>query len=165
MARKRRPRREQVYSIQSGMPADAAAEPYFPKVLYPDRVEDDASSELLPAFHGWIGRLKWRFAIDRGIYVDWAIMLDVFREDEPNAMENDGIPRSLRHVERIDCCDSEIHRHIFTINSPPDDNDGQRAPLRTLTAGDASIVNQEFDHYFEMIALDWQERVRRWRNG
>lgn len=73
--------------------------------------------------------------------------------------------RGSAAVERVDCCDSQIHRHLFTINSDPDDNDGEREPFRQLSANDADIVNREFHHYFEMLIKHWPERVRRWLDG
>jgi len=164
MARKRASRRREVYSINVGYPASKPVAGYFPKVLYPDRFEDQTSFPLEPPFQGWKGELTWTFSYYRGIMVDWALMLDVIRSDAPIDVAVHG-PRERRRVERVDCCDSQIHRHLFTINSDPDDDDGERQIFRELTANDADIVDGEFHHYFDMLIGHWPERVRRWLDG
>ncbi|BBZ80036.1 hypothetical protein MANY_53730 [Mycolicibacterium anyangense] len=89
-------------------------------------------------------------------------MLDVSQHDAVEQLLLTGTRVQRRHVERIDCCDSEIHRHLFSINSDPNDHDGERESLRELTADDAAIVDSEFDVHLAMMLQDWQERVRRW---
>jgi len=164
VARKRTPRRREVYSVNVGYQPNQPAGQYLPKVLYPDRFEDRTSFPLEPPFQRWKGELTWTFAYYRGVMVDWALMLDVIRADAPINVAEDG-PRERRRVERVDCCDSQMHRHLFTINSDPNDNDGEREIFRELTANDADIVDSEFYHYFEMLIKHWEERVRRWLDG
>jgi hypothetical protein len=162
--RRRRPHRREVYSINVGYPPNPPAQKYLPKILYPDRFEDETSFALEPPFEGWRGELIWSYATYHGRMVDWALMLYVVRADAPIELATKG-PRERRQVERVDCCDSQIHRHLFTINSDPEDNDGEREVFRQLSANDADIVDSEFNFYFDMMIKHWSERVRRWLNG
>ena len=164
MARRRKPRPHEVYTINVGYPGNQPPQKYLPKILYPDRFEDETSFALEPPFQGWKGELIWAFAYDRGVMVDWALMLNVIDADAPINVAELG-PRQRRRVERVDCCDSQIHRHLFTINSDPDDNDGEREIFRELTANDADVVNREFHHYYDQMIKHWTERVRRWLDG
>lgn len=164
MAQKRKPRPREVYSINVGYPGNEPPQKYLPKILYPDRFEDETSFILGPPFEGWVAELRWKAAYYREHIVDWALMLDVIDADDPVNVAELG-PRDRRRVERVDCCDSQIHRHLFTINSDPDDNDGEREPFKELTANDADVVNDEFNHYYDQMIRHWRERVRRWRNG
>ncbi len=164
VSNRRKPPRRERYSISAGYPPNPPPQPYLPEILYPDRVEDVTSFALEPPFAGWRGELTWTYALYRGLVVDWALMLYVVRADAPIDVEAHG-PRERRRVERVDCCDSQIHRHLFTINSEPEDNDGEREVFRQLSANDADIVNGELDHYFQMMIKHWPERVRRWLDG
>jgi hypothetical protein len=163
-SRTKAPKRQPLFSVNAGYQPDSVTRQYLPKIRYPAREIFETSFPLEPPFQGWRGELTWKYAMHRGVIVDWALMLDVFDTTAPVDLANDG-PRKRRHVERVDCCDSQIHRHIFTINSDPADEDGERRVLRPLTAGDEAIVDSECDHYFAMINMDWAERVRRWRDG
>lgn len=69
--------------------------------------------DFTPPYEGWRGELTYRVALDRGRYVDWALMLDVSQHDAVEQLLLTGTRVQRRHVERIDCCDSEIHRHLF----------------------------------------------------
>jgi hypothetical protein len=133
-------------------------------VLYPGRFEDQTSFALEGEFQGWRGELTWTYALDHGLIVDWALMLDVLRVDAPLNVAEHGL-RERRRVERVDSCDSQIHRHLFTINSDPDDNDGEREILIRLSENDADIVDRECQHYLDMLVKYWQERARRWLDG
>jgi hypothetical protein len=156
VSNRRNKRRRELYSVTAGYPPDPPPEKYLPKIPYPDRDMDETLISLGPPVAGYLGELIWKYALYRGRMVDWALMLFVIPAESPIELATKG-PRQRRQVERVDCCESEINRHVFTINSDPEDNLGERAVLRPLRANDADIVDSEFNHYYEMMLRDWPE--------
>ena len=106
----------------------------------------------------------YRFAIYRDLYVDWAIMLWATWDNLQHLL-SEGTPAERRRIERTDCCESQIHRHLFTINSDPDDDQGQRIEITPLRSGDAIKVDREFDTQLALVSRQWEERTRRWLDG
>lgn len=79
------------------------------------------------------------------------------------SMEQSLIDRSgTRHqVGRIDCCDGEIHRHVF-------DRSGQqvdRKNLVTIPVQGHNVVHSEYERYYGDMIDNWEQRVRTWRSS
>ncbi|OBF91044.1 hypothetical protein A5791_15790 [Mycobacterium sp. 852002-51163_SCH5372311] len=152
MARKRR----EVYSINAGYPP--SQQEYDPKA-YPDTYRDHVVSVLHDTpIDGWIFELVFRFAIYRGLNVDWAIMINA-------RAAVDGAKAERRPVERIDICHSEVHCHTFGRSSDPADELGERRTIMALVANDAVKVSRAWDEQMELISREWPQRVRRWIDG
>ena len=115
---KRRQQQEQQGQIQ----------PYDPTVYPPDQLDPDKIvSQLGAPIDGWTPELIFRFAIlrRRALYVDWALMFDVYRIDEDDKTVR-------RRVERIDICHSEVHVHEFRQSDDPADDQGRRKVLMSI---------------------------------
>ncbi len=131
-------------------------EVYPPELLDPDKI----ASQLGAPIDGWTPELVYRYAIllPEGLNVDWAIMIDVYRVDEMGETIR-------RRVRRIDICESEIHVHHFRQSGDPDDHQGRREVLMSISAGDEVTVSREFDAQLALLSREWQARVRRWIDG
>ena len=131
-------------------------EAYPPELLFSDKT----AGQLGAPIDGWIPELIYRYAIlmPEGLTVDWAIMIDVYRVDE----NGDTI---RRRVERIDICESEIHIHHFRQSDDPDDDQGRREVLMSISAGDEVTVSRAYDEQLHYLSREWQGRVRRWVDG
>jgi len=65
-----------------------------------------------------------------------------------------------RHtVCRIDCCDGEIHRHVFKEGQGEID----RVTLVRIPVHGQTVVDGEYGRYYDDMTGNWEERVRRWR--
>jgi hypothetical protein len=109
---------------------------------------------------GWTPELIFRYAIFKplSLNVDWAIMIDVYRVNEEGQTQR-------RRVERIDICHSEIHVHRFRQSDDPDDDQGERETLTSISAGDEVRVNDAYDMQLHLLSCEWPERLRRWVDG
>lgn len=156
--RRRKPRRQQVRSINLGY-LPSHAQPYNPRDYPEDELNRDTVVSVLgPPIDGWLFELVYRFAICRGYNVDWAIMIFARRVDEsPKA------PR--RKVLRIDICHSEVHRHIFKQSSDPADDQGIRETILSLSSGEGVKVSHQWDYQMALISRNWRQRVREWIDG
>jgi hypothetical protein len=157
--RRQRPRRQEVFSINVGLPPNGPQE-YDPKV-YPDAdvYRDHVVSVLNDApIDGWIFELVYRFGIYHGLNVDWAIMINA-------RAVADGLKAERRRVERIDICHSEVHSHSFKRSSDPADKLGERTTIMPLTARQAVRVSKAYDEQLALLSREWPERVRRWIDG
>lgn len=84
----------------------AAELPLHNPATYPDELDTDKYvGSLGLTVDGWAPKLAWRMSRLRhyGTLVDWAIMIDAYREEA-------GPAGSRRRVERIDVCHSELPR-------------------------------------------------------
>ncbi len=134
---------------------------YEPSVYPPESLDEDKIVGQLGApIDGWTPELIYRYAILKrdGLNVNWAIMIDAYR-----VTENDEEIR--RSVERIDICESEVHVHSFRQTDDPDDDQGRREVLMSISAGDAVIVSREFDIQLALLSHEWPSRFRRWIDG
>lgn len=122
---------------------------------------DKVISQLGAAVDGWVPELVFRYAIyvPLGLNVDWAIMIDAYREDDLDSGE------SRRRVERIDICDSEVHIHRFRQSDDPLDDQGRRSRIISLYAGDETTVSRQWDLQLAKLSREWPERLRRWIDG
>lgn len=158
MTRKRKPRRHQVKSITVGYPP-IGEQPYDPADYPADELyRDKVVSILGPPLDGWIFELVYRYAIYRGLNIDWAIMIWARRAE-------DGINAERRRVQRIDICHSEVHCHEFRCSSDPDDDLGERSLIVSLRTNDGVTVSREWDKQMALVSQEWPERVRRWIDG
>jgi hypothetical protein len=156
--RKRKSQRRQVHSITVGYPP-TVKQSYDPAAYPPDEVyKDTVVSVLGPPIEGWVFELVYRYAIYRGLNVDWAIMIWARHVD-------DGVNAVRRPVQRIDICHSEVHSHEFLRSSNPTDEQGERNPIVSLTANDAVTVSREWDEQMALLSREWPARVRRWIDG
>lgn len=63
-----------------------------------------------------------------------------------------------RHeVERVDCCHSQLHRHVFRRGG-----DERRKVIRELYPGDEVYLGDEFQREYEDMIDQWADRYRRW---
>lgn len=90
--------------------------------------------------------------------IDWAIMIYARRVDE-------GRQAQRRLVRRIDICHSQVHRHEFRCSSDPNDDQGIRTTIVSLSADDATTVNHEYDAQMALLSREWPQRVRIWIDG
>jgi hypothetical protein len=129
---------------------------YAPELLDLDKI----AGALGPAIDGWIPELVYRYSIliPRGLCIDWAIMIDVYRVDDDGKVVR-------RKVERIDICHSEVHVHTFRQSDDPRDDVGRRTTLLSISAGDETKVSSEFDQQLSLLSREWEARVRRWMDG
>ena len=136
--------------------------PYDPTTFPEDLLyRDKVVSQLGAAVDGWIPELVYRYAIHGplGINVDWAIMINAYREDDTDTGE------TRRRVERIDICDSEVHIHRFRQSDDPHDDQGRRSRIISLYTGDEATVNRQWDMQMANLSREWPERLRRWIDG
>lgn len=155
--RRRKPKRRPVRSISAGYPPSETK--YDPRGYPEDELYRDTSAGVMgAAIDGWLFELVYRFAIYRGLNIDWAIMINARRADEGSKAER-------RSVLRIDICHSEVHRHIFTQSSDPDDDLGIRQSIVSLSNGDAATVSRQYDDQMAAISRTWQRRAREWIDG
>lgn len=134
---------------------------YNPNVYPEDYLDRDLIVGQLGAeIDGWTPELVYRYAIflPDGLNVDWAMMIYVYRAGK--ASES-----TRRRVERIDICESEIHVHTFRQSDDPDDDQGRRTVLASISAGDAVTVSRAFDEQLALLSREWSKRVRRWIDG
>lgn len=155
--RRQKPRRRTVRKISAGYRKSNTE--YDPKGYPEDELHRDTVVSVLgPPIDGWLFELVYRYAIYRGFNVDWAIMINARRADE-------GSKAPRRNVLRIDICHSEVHRHIFTQSSDPDDDQGIRQSIVSLSNGDAATVSRQWDHQMAALSRTWERRVREWIDG
>jgi hypothetical protein len=62
-------------------------------------------------------------------------------------------------VTRVDCCDSEVHRHVFRR----DQGEIERISLVRIPPLGQTVVDREFDRYLDEMLSNWEARVRTWR--
>jgi hypothetical protein len=155
--RRPKPRQRTVRTITAGYPKSNTE--YNPKGYPEDQRHDDHVVGVLgPPIDGWLFELVYRYAIYRGLNVDWAIMINARRAD-------DGSKGERRNVLRIDICHSEVHRHIFKQSSDPADDLGIRQTIMSLSNGDAAKVSRQYDDQMAAISRTWERRVREWIDG
>lgn len=66
-----------------------------------------------------------------------------------------------RHIiTRVDCCDGEVHRHVFARGKGEVD----RISLVTIPKLGHTVVDREFDRYINEMLSSWEARVRAWRS-
>jgi len=136
-------------------------DPYDPANLFDedDLARDKVVGVLGEPIDGWVPELVYRYALHRsGLMVDWAIMLDTYRVEH-------GSDEPRRRVERIDICESEVHVHRFRRSDDPDDDQGERATILPLYAGDEVTVDRQWDEQFAILNREWRQRMRRWIDG
>lgn len=157
MAGKRRKSRRPIPRVTAGC-SPSPMRPYDPGE-YPDpEVHRDTRAGLLGTFDGWEFELVYRYGIYRGLTIDWAIMIYARRVDE-------GRQALRRLVQRIDICHSQVHRHEFRCSSDPNDDQGIRTTIVSLSADDATTVNHEYDVQMALLSREWPQRVRIWIDG
>ncbi len=61
-------------------------------------------------------------------------------------------------MERIDCCHSEVHRHIFYRDRPE-----SRRGIRELFPGDERILGDEFVEAYADLVEHWIDKYERWK--
>ena len=122
---------------------------------------EEIASDLGPPIDGWVPQLTYRFTtyVPAALIVDWAIMLNVYRVSE----NHDDAHR--RRVQRIDICESEVHVHEFRRSDDPNDDQGRRVVLMSISADDDARVSGEFALQMGYLSQEWPERVRRWIDG
>ena len=62
-------------------------------------------------------------------------------------------------VARVDCCDGEVHRHVFTES----EGEIERVSLVRIPLAGHAVVDGEFDRYLNEMLSSWEGRLREWR--
>ncbi|UQX11786.1 hypothetical protein [Candidatus Mycobacterium methanotrophicum] len=63
-------------------------------------------------------------------------------------------------LERVDCCDSELHRHRFYQHRSEN-----RVKIYELSPGDERIVDTAYQMQYEYLITNWEQIVDRWHRA
>lgn len=69
----------------------------------------------------------------------------------------------MRKLDRVDNCDAVVHRHRFSAQMDPRDNDGEIERLYQQQPHMDNELQQTFGHYRDLYVETWPELLRRWR--
>jgi hypothetical protein len=69
-------------------------------------------------------------------------------------------PTGRIELERVDTCDSEIHRPRFYQRKPED-----RVTIYELSPGDEIIVDGEYQMQYEDLITHWEQILDRWHRA
>lgn len=98
--------------------------------------------------------LHVRYQVWRDLITFFAIMQLVLDEGE------------WKHVARIDCCHDMIHRHQFVRSDGRDIFDRQKIVTIPWDGGTRwNVVNSGYHDALGVMYEEWEENVRRWRDG
>lgn len=63
------------------------------------------------------------------------------------------------HIERVDTCHEEVHRHRFSRSGAHDD----RVSICQFAPGDHMLISGEMDRAYDNYLETWPQRVEEWR--
>lgn len=106
-----------------------------PVYRYP--LADDGSVALLQQFSSYRGQVYW-FCLT-------LVHIDDNGEDA--------------HIERVDTCHNEVHRHRFRSSG----EQGDRVGICKFAPGDHMLITSEMDRAYANYFSTWPQRVDDWR--
>jgi hypothetical protein len=62
------------------------------------------------------------------------------------------------HIERVDSCDDQVHRHRFCRSGA----NGDRIRICDYEPGDHTLIEREMDRALEDYTNSWPQRIRDW---